>query len=598
MKLIAKTFQGLEEVLAKELTELGANDIQIGLRMVSFTGDLEMMYRANFCLRTAVRVLKVINEFDADDADQVYEHVKQMPWADYMDVTNTFLVDDTVYSEVFRHSKFVAYRVKDAIADYFREHTDDGKRPNVSLSDPDIRVNIHIAERRVTVSLDSSGQSLHLRGYRTGTVAAPINEVLAAGILLLAGWEGQCDLVDPFCGSGTFLVEAALIAQNVWPGVFRKEFGFERWKDFDEQLLQSIYDDETQEHDFEHKIYGFDINRQAVSIAQDNVRSAGVKDCVEVAQQDFYEFEWPDHGPTLMITNPPYGERLQSDDILELYDTIGQRLKKYFTGNDVWIISAHEELFGQIGFRPSTKFALLNGQIPCELRRYHIFEGRLDERREEGMELKTDEELERNTHYKPHRMKNIEEDENEDGRPSMGRSYGRTDSYRGDHGERRAFDRDGRKPFRRDDRKDNRHEERKPARRPLFEGDGDPEPNRYNFKWGDRGSDYEHREKPRDRGDRDYGRDGRRGDRSERDGYHDRRPYRRDERDDNRDERRNSRYGNREYNRDERRPYRRDDRDHDRDDRRNSRRDDRRDNRGERGQWGFDRDGRPFRRDD
>lgn len=568
MKLIAKTFQGLEEVLAKELTELGANDIQIGLRMVSFTGDLEMMYRANFCLRTAVRVLKVINEFDADDADQVYEHVKQMPWIDYMDETNTFLVDDTVYSDVFRHSKFVAYRVKDAIADYFREHTAEGQRPNVSLSDPDIRVNIHIAERRVTVSLDSSGQSLHLRGYRTGTVAAPINEVLAAGILLLAGWEGQCDLVDPFCGSGTILVEAALIAQNVWPGVFRKEFGFERWKDFDERLLQSIYDDDSQERDFEHKIYGFDINRQAVSIAQDNVHSAGVKDCVEVAQQDFYEFEWPDHGPSLMVTNPPYGERLQSDDILELYDTIGQRLKKHFTGNDVWIISAHEELFEQIGFRPSTKFALLNGKIPCELRRYHIFEGKLNEQREAGLELKTDEDLERNTHYKPHRMKNIEEDENEEERASTGRNFSRTDNYRADYGERRSFDRNNRKPSHRDDRRDNRREERKPARRPLFEGDGDPEPNRYNFKWGDRDSNYEHHEKQRDRGDRDPNRDGRRNDRAERGGSHDRKPYRHDGRDDNRHNRGNSQH------------------------------DSRHDNRNERGRWGFDRDGRPFRRDD
>lgn len=480
MKLIAKTFQGLEEVLAKELTELGANDIQIGRRMVSFTGDLEMMYRANFCLRTAVRVLKVIHEFDADDADQVYERVKQMPWADYMDEKTTFLVDDTVYSDVFRHTKFVAYRVKDAIADYFREHTADGQRPNVSLSDPDLRINAHIADRHVTISLDSSGQSLHQRGYRTGTVTAPINEVLAAGILLLAGWDGQTDLVDPFCGSGTILIEAALIAQNIWPGVFRKEFGFERWRDFDEKLLQSIYDDDSQERDFDHKIYGFDINRQAIAIAMDNVRSAGVKDCVEVQQQDFYEFEWQDHDSTLMVTNPPYGERLQSDDIMELYDTIGQRLKKEFTGNDAWIISSHEELFDKIGFRPSTKIALLNGQIPCELRRYHVFEGKLHERREEGLELKTDEDLDRNAHYKPHRMKNIEEDENRDNRSNRNRQSGH---------------RDERPNNRRDNHANNHREER----RPLFEGDGEPLLNRHNFKWGDRGEDYVNPDERRER---------------------------------------------------------------------------------------------------
>lgn len=552
MKLIAKTFQGLEDVLAKELTELGANDIQKGLRMVSFTGDLEMMYRANFCLRTAVRVLKVIKEFDADDADQVYEAVKQIPWDEYMSQKDTFLVDDTVYSDVFRHSKFVAYRVKDAIADYFREHTPEGTRPNVSLSDPDMRINVHVTERHVSISLDSSGQSLHQRGYRTGTVAAPLNEVLAAGILLLAGWEGQCDLVDPFCGSGTLLVEAALIAQNVWPGVFRKEFGFERWRDFDEDLLQRIYDDDSAERDFDHKIYGFDINRRAVAIAQDNVRSAGVKDCVELQQQDFYEFEWEGHEPTLMVTNPPYGERLQSDDIFELYDTIGQRLKKQFTGNDAWIISAHEELFGKIGFRPSTKIALLNGNIPCELRRYHIFEGKLNERREEGLELKTEEDLERNAHYKPHRMKNIEEDE----------ADSRTATDRRD----RSYDRNGNGAARYGEtRRTERKPDRKPDRRPLFEGDDEPELNRHNFKWGDRGADYV-------------------------------RPDERRERRDDRDDRKP--YGRRD---DSRKPYgRQDDR---RDRKPQGRRDNNRRNEGDSGQrparkWGFDADGRPFRRDD
>ena len=244
-KIIAKTFQGLEEVLAKEVTALGADNIEIGKRMVSFTGDQEMLYRANFCLRTAVRVLKPIAEFKASDADEVYELVKQMPWEDYMDVTQTLLIDSVVFSDDFRHSKFVAYRVKDAIADRFRELC--GERPNVSISNPDIRINIHIAERKVTISLDSSGESLHKRGYRTGSVAAPLNEVLAAAIVMLTGWNGDCDLVDPFCGSGTILVEAALIAQNIYPGVFREEFGFERWKDFDEALLEKIYNDDSQE---------------------------------------------------------------------------------------------------------------------------------------------------------------------------------------------------------------------------------------------------------------------------------------------------------------------------------------------------------------
>ena len=242
-ELIAKTFQGLEEVLAQELTELGANDIQIGRRMVSFSGDKEMMYRANFCLRTAVRILKPITHFQAKDADDVYNAVKAINWADYLDLDTTFSVDSVVYSQEFRHSKFVAYKVKDAIADYFRETT--GKRPNIRITNPDLRLNIHIAEDKCTLSLDSSGESLHLRGYRTGSVEAPINEVLAAGIIKLSGWQFDKDLIDPFCGSGTIAIEAALMARNIYPGVFRKSFGFEKWKDFDSALLDRIYNDDS-----------------------------------------------------------------------------------------------------------------------------------------------------------------------------------------------------------------------------------------------------------------------------------------------------------------------------------------------------------------
>ncbi len=483
-KIIAKTFQGLEEVLAKEVTALGADNIEVGNRMVSFTGDQEMLYRANFCLRTAVRVLKPIAEFRADDADQVYEKVKQMPWADYMDVKQTLLIDSVVFSENFRHSKFVAYRVKDAIADYFRDQC--GERPNVSISNPDIRINVHIAEDRVTISLDSSGESLHKRGYRTGTVAAPLNEVLAAAIVMMTGWDGQCDFIDPFCGSGTILIEAALIAQNIYPGVFREEFGFERWKDFDEALLEKIYNDDSAEREFLYKIYGYDINRQAVAIAQDNVRSAGVSKIVEVQQQDFYDFTWENERRAVMVTNPPYGERITTDDILDLYATIGSRLKQHFIGNDAWILSSHEECFTKIGFRPSTKIALYNGALPCELHRYQVFSGRLSERREEGLELKTDEDRERNLHFKPHR-RNGDEDFD-------GRSWRREGSRDDEHYFRSRPDRpkgewSRERRGRDDDRRDRRGEAR-PEFKPLFEGDEPFELNRRNFKWGDRDKGY------------------------------------------------------------------------------------------------------------
>ena len=472
-KIIAKTFQGLEELLAKEVTALGADNIEIGNRMVSFTGDQEMLYRANFCLRTAVRVLKPIKEFTATDADEVYDVVKSMAWDEIMDVKNTFLVDSVVFSEKFRHSKFVAYRVKDAIADYFRERYEG--RPNVSISNPDFRINVHISETQVCISLDSSGESLHKRGYRTGTVQAPLNEVLAAALVMMTGWDGECDLIDPFCGSGTILIEAALIAQNIYPGVFREEFGFERWKDFDESLLETIYNDDSQEREFEHKIYGYDINRSAVATALDNVRSAGVSKIVEVSQGDFYDFEQPDK-PAMMITNPPYGERLAPEDILDLYKTIGTRLKQNFVGNDAWILSSHEDCFAAIGFRPSTKIALYNGSIPCEFRRYQVFDGSLRDRREEGLDIKSDEERERNAKYKPHKMRD-DDDYDESGR----RSHGSRDDehYFKSRPDRK---RDG-KPFRR--------EKKKEEFVPLFEGDFDHHISRHSFKWGDRDSDYQ-----------------------------------------------------------------------------------------------------------
>ena len=242
-KLIAKTFQGLEDVLAKELAGLGAKDIAPGRRMVSFTGDKELMYRANFSLRTAIRVLKPIANFKANTADEVYEAVKSIDWNNYLDLNTSFAVDSVVYSEDFKHSKFVAYKVKDAIVDYFREQT--GKRPNISVTNPDIKFNMHIAEDNCTLSLDSSGESLHKRGYREATVDSPINEVLAAGMILLTGWHGECDLIDPMCGSGTIAIEAALIARNMAPGIFRKKYAFENWKDFDRELFDHIYNDDS-----------------------------------------------------------------------------------------------------------------------------------------------------------------------------------------------------------------------------------------------------------------------------------------------------------------------------------------------------------------
>ena len=505
-KIIAKTFQGLEEVLAKELINLGANNVEIGRRMVAFTGDKEMLYKANFCTRTAVKVLKPIKEFKAKDADEVYEEAMKIDWEKYMDVKSTFLVDSVIFSENFRHSKFVAYRVKDAIADYWREKSG-GDRPNVVISNPDLRIHVHIAEDEVTIALDSSGESLHQRGYKTATVQAPLNEVLAAGLIMLTGWDGECDLIDPFCGSGTILIEAALIAQNVYPGVFRKEYAFEKWKDFDADLFDRIYNDDSQEREFDHKIYGYDINRQVVQIATNNVLNAGVKDIVSVEQRDFYEFEQP-LDKAIMITNPPYGDRITTDDIFDLYETIGKNLKRNFVGNDAWIISHHEELFDKIGFRPSTKYALFNGSLECEFRKYQIFDGKLKERREEGLDIKTDEERRRNLKFKPHKK-------NEDGE---------WDDRRQTNDEEHYFKS---KPFKDRDRsaKELPYEEEKDrkwgkdSRWKLFEAEDEEEAeiiNRHLGKWGDRTIRANKGKKRDERGDSRFERGNRDGEQRER----------------------------------------------------------------------------------
>ncbi len=380
---------GLEPVLAKELTQLGANDVQIGRRMVSFKGNKELLYRANFQLHTAIRILKPIKHFKALSADDVYEGVKDIDWSEYIGIDKTFAVDSVVFSEEFRHSKFVAYKVKDAIVDQFREKT--GQRPNISISNPDIRLHIHIADDQCTLCLDSSGDSLHRRGYRQESVEAPLNEVLAAGMILMTGWHGETDFIDPMCGSGTLLIEAALIARNMAPGLFRKGFAFEKWPDFDRDLFDEIYNDDSQEREFNHHIYGYDVDIKAVNTARLNVKAAGLSSDITVEEQDFKNFTQPKN-KSIMVTNPPYGERISTPDLLGTYKMIGERLKHQFTGNEAWILSYREECFAQIGLKPSIKIPLFNGSLECEFRKYQMFDGKMSVFREEGGVVKTEEE--------------------------------------------------------------------------------------------------------------------------------------------------------------------------------------------------------------
>lgn len=418
-ELIAKTFMGLEPVLAQELTELGANNVQIGRRVVSFTGDQEMMYRANFQLHTAIRILKPIKHFTARSADDVYEATKNVDWSQYILPGKTFSVDSVVYSEEFRNSRFVTYKVKDAIVDQFRERS--GNCPNISVSNPDVRLHIHISDDDATLSLDSSGESLHRRGYRQESVEAPLNEVLAAGMILMTGWRGETDFIDPMCGSGTLLIEADLIARNMSPGIFRKEFAFEKWPDFDKELFDKIYNDDSRERDFTHHIYGYDVDMKAVNTALLNVRAAGLTKDISVAQQDFKDFKKPAQ-EAIMVMNPPYGERISTPNLLGTYKMIGERLKREFAGNTAWILSYREECFEQIGLKPSLKIPLYNGSLECEFRKYMMFDGAMKDFRSKGGIVKTEEEkqeMAQKHRFKKHRDDFKErferEDDNEEG---------------------------------------------------------------------------------------------------------------------------------------------------------------------------------------
>jgi putative N6-adenine-specific DNA methylase len=375
-QMLAKTFKGLEQVLAKELVELGANNVQIERRAVSFTGDKRMLYMANFCLRTASRILVPITQFKARHTDDIYEQVKQIDWSEYMTTQMTFQIDATVYSDYLRHSQFVTYRVKDAIVDWWMEHG--GVRPSVKLTNPDLYLNVHIGGDIVTISLDSSGESLHKRGYRVANTQAPINEALAAGMLLLAGWNGQGDFYDPMCGSGTLLIEAAMIARNIAPGIYRKGFAFEKWANFDADLFEDVYSDDSREREFEHKIYGSDAGFYAVQTATKNIESAGLQRDIEVKQIRVQELRLADQDTdgALVMINPPYGERLAQDkDVLNLYKDMGTALKHQFSGATAWIISSNDEALKCIGLRPAKRVRLVNGDLDCWFNQYVLFKG-------------------------------------------------------------------------------------------------------------------------------------------------------------------------------------------------------------------------------
>jgi putative N6-adenine-specific DNA methylase len=370
--LIATTQFGLEDILAAELKALGAENTEILNRAVKFTGNLELLYKSNYLLRTCLKILKPIATFEAYNETQLYDNIKKIDWSQYLTVQQTFAIDGTTSGEVFTHSKFVALKSKDAIVDQFRENC--GIRPSVDSEDPDIRINVHISDINCSVAIDSTGVPLNKRGYRLEQTFAPISEVLAAGIILLSGWDCKTDFYDPMCGSGTFSIEAALLAQNIPNGQLRK-FLFEKWVNFDAVLWQKIKDEAEQAIvPFEGKIYATDIDKSAIEISLQNARRAGVAADIEFAESDFLQSKVKGENG-LIVMNPPYNERLKNDDIVEFYSEIGTHLKHFYNGCDAWIISGNLEALKFIGLRPSRKIKLFNGQLECRLQKYELYRG-------------------------------------------------------------------------------------------------------------------------------------------------------------------------------------------------------------------------------
>jgi len=372
-KMIAKTMYGFEPVLAKELMALGAMDVKEGTRNVSFVGDTGFMYKANLCLRTAIKILKPYQSFKIFSEEDLYKQIYDLPWENFMDVNDTLAIDATVHSETFTHSQYISLKTKDAIVDRFRDKFD--KRPNVDLDFPTLRINIHIEKNFCNVSFDSSGQSLHKRGYKTATNIAPINEVLAAGMLLLSGWDGQCDFMDPMCGSGTILIEAAMIACNIPPNLNRKEFAFERWKDWDEDLFEKIEASVLKKmREFHFKMKGYDTSPSAVHKAIDNIENANLSEFIKVERQDFFASQKEGERHLHMLFNPPYGERLEID-MPKFYKEIGDTLKQAYPGTDAWFITSNLEALKHVGLRPSRKIKLYNGALESKLVKYQIYQG-------------------------------------------------------------------------------------------------------------------------------------------------------------------------------------------------------------------------------
>jgi putative N6-adenine-specific DNA methylase len=371
---IIKTLQGLEPVLAAELDALGATDILELKRAVSCSGDQRLLYRANYELRTALRVLVPVHGFRAQDEKSFYRGIQSVDWNQYMGVMDTLAVDATVSGEHFRHSHYVSLLAKDAIVDQFRDRF--GRRPSVNLDAPTLRLHVRIHGNQCDLLLDSSGDSLHKRGYRRDIVEAPVNEVLAAGMILLTGWTGDSTFVDPMCGSGTLPIEAAMIAMHIPPQRNREGFGFFRWKDFDKKLWQEVKSAaDAQIREPQYQIFASDMDIRARNATAINLMSAGLEQVIQLEKKSFEKLA-PPEVPGILITNPPYDERLKVDEIAAFYQSIGDRLKQVWPGWTAWLISSNMDAWKKFGLRPSRKITLFNGPLECFFQKFDLYAGK------------------------------------------------------------------------------------------------------------------------------------------------------------------------------------------------------------------------------
>lgn len=371
-EIFAKTFYGLENVLASELENIGVKKISKSIRGVKFRGDNNLLYKANYNIRTSLCFLRLLFSFKARNSNVFYNNIYNYPWEEIFGINKTIKIESTVNSNFFQHSKYIALKTKDAVVDRYRKH--EGQRPNVNTESPDIIIHVHISHDSCNIYLNSSGEPLYKRGYRVDQYKAPLNEVLAAGMIYLSNWDKNKPLIDPMCGSGTILLEGAMIALNMPPGKFRKGFSFQHWNDFDNSLFKKVTFDQGIDVKGNPKLIGGDISSEAIKSAFKNINSSNLGEFITLEKNNFFEVASPVK-EGLIITNPPYGKRILEDDIIEFYKKIGNQLKKYYDGFDAWIISSNLEAIKFVGLKPEKKIVLFNGPLECRYNRYSIYQG-------------------------------------------------------------------------------------------------------------------------------------------------------------------------------------------------------------------------------